>query len=127
MKPRPRLLKYLRDLADVSQGQLQRAAGVDTHYICNAERHGDHLGRSQGEKLCAKLGWTGDPEELTMFADEVEGLEGKIDRAQVERLHQMGASGELGRRRGGRAKVARDDAKGAAGGVGHGVMAEAVR
>lgn len=128
MMPRVRVLKYLRDdLADVSQGQLQKASGVDAHYICGAEKHGNHLYTPQARKLCDWLGWLGDPEELTAFTDEVEDLEQKIDYSKIEKLRAMGASGELGRRRGGRRSKAAAADRGAVDGAAGGVLAEAVR
>lgn len=100
MTHRDRLLKYLRDdLADLSQNQLQRAAHVDKHYISGAEHHGDHLYAPQAERLCETLGWMGDPADLWKFADEVDDVEGKIDRGRLDALRELGASGKLGRRK----------------------------
>lgn len=99
MTHRDRLLKYLRDLAGLSQDQLQRATHVDKHYISGAEHHGDHLCTPQWQRLCEALGWTGEPSDLWKYADEVEDVEGKIDWERLGRLRELGDSGKLGRRR----------------------------
>lgn len=99
MTSRDRLLKHLRDLAGLSQGQLQRASHVDTHYICIAEKHGDHLYAPQAKRLCEALGWKGDPAALCKFVDEVDDVEGNIDLEKLNELREKGESGKLGRRR----------------------------
>lgn len=91
------LLKFLRDyLADLSQAQLELATHVDKHYLCNAERHGDHLCDSQAERVSRELGWTGDPDLLRQPIGELGFVVSHIDFGQNERLWARGESGALG-------------------------------
>lgn len=93
------LLKFLRDyLADLSQGQLARAAHVDKHYLSNAEHHGDHLCDAQAERVCEKLGWMGDPDLLRQPIGDLGFVVAHIDFDRNRRMWAEGEAGMFGRK-----------------------------
>lgn len=104
---RKRLLQYLRNYIRLSQDDLYELCHVDAHYICNAEKHGDHLGTGQLERLAKALGWKGDPALLLKFTDELPGFEALVDWERVNEMREaQRVKKEAARRRGPRARKA---------------------
>lgn len=87
-----RLLKHLRDLTKLSQDDLGEIAEVDASYICNTERHGDHLCTPQAQRLSVALGWLGDPALLPADVEDLGDLDALVDLEQLQRTAARGAA-----------------------------------